>query len=502
MAIRKDANTLNSAERTQLVNALLQLKAEGIYDRFVLRHANANMMSIHRCAAFLPWHRRFLWDLEKELQRVSGNSDLGLPYWNWPSGGATASMWDDDLLGGDGNTNGIVTSGAFRQGQWLIVNSNGVQSGSLQRRLGRGAVSLPTTPQIQKLLRNAPYDSSPWNMTSRPSFRNMLEGWLGNGAAFHNLGHVWVGGSMLPMTSPNDPIFFMHHCMVDKLWHEWQLRFPDQGYLPVANGPFGQNLTDPMSDTPTASIGSRPIDVLDSAAIEIEYDQLLPGTPRPRPQPPAGNTDNLLTIDNATATPGQISTPGELDVFRFEVASFQEYVVETSGNSDTFITLSGPNDRLLEVARNDDGGVNLNSKITLNLSAGMYYVSVRLYSPSTIGDYAITVSSTQTASDIPQLIVDAPAISAAISVRNESDVYRFRVAQRASHTIETSGTTDTYLSLFGPNNESLLIQEDDDGGSGYSSRIRRVLSAGEYYTRVRHYSSEGTGAYSIGVRRE
>ena len=100
MAIRKDANTLTSSERTELVNALLQLKAEGIYDRFVLRHANANMMSIHSCAAFLPWHRRYLWDLEKELQRVSGNPNLGIPYWNWPSGGENASIWDNNLLGG------------------------------------------------------------------------------------------------------------------------------------------------------------------------------------------------------------------------------------------------------------------------------------------------------------------------------------------------------------------------------------------------------------------
>ena len=36
MAIRKDANTLSTAERSELVDAILQLKAEGIYDQFVL----------------------------------------------------------------------------------------------------------------------------------------------------------------------------------------------------------------------------------------------------------------------------------------------------------------------------------------------------------------------------------------------------------------------------------------------------------------------------------
>ena len=76
---------------------------------------------------------------------------------------------------------------------------------------------------------------------------------------------------MLPMTSPNDPVFFMHHCMVDKLWHEWQLRFPNQGYLPVNGGAFGQNLNNPMDSTPNGPIGDRPIDVIDSAALAIQY---------------------------------------------------------------------------------------------------------------------------------------------------------------------------------------------------------------------------------------
>lgn len=60
MAIRKDANTLSSSERAEFVGAVRILKAEGIYDQFVLRHANAIMTSIHRCPAFLPWHRSTL----------------------------------------------------------------------------------------------------------------------------------------------------------------------------------------------------------------------------------------------------------------------------------------------------------------------------------------------------------------------------------------------------------------------------------------------------------
>ena len=106
MAIRKDANTLSAAERAEFVDAILTLKAEGIYDQFVLRHANAIMNAIHRCPAFLPWHRRFLFDLERSFSVFPESHPVS--HWNWPSGGANAAMWNDDLLGGNGDAGGVV----------------------------------------------------------------------------------------------------------------------------------------------------------------------------------------------------------------------------------------------------------------------------------------------------------------------------------------------------------------------------------------------------------
>ncbi len=203
----------------------------------------------------------------------------------------------------------------------------------------------------------------------------------------------------------------------------------------------------------------------------------------------------------ASATPSRINTAGEVDFYRFDVSSFDEVTIETSGNSDTFMTLYGPNDATDLLVQNDDGGDNLNSKITLNLSTGTYFVSIRLYSPTLTGNYSVEVSSSAVQSSLPELMVDGAATSAAISVRNESDVYRFSVARRGRYIIETSGSTDIFLSLFSPDDQGELIEENDDGGVGLNSRIRVTLNAGEYYARVRHYSADGMGAYSIGVRR-
>ena len=491
MAIRKDANTLSAAERVEFVDAILTLKAEGIYDQFVLRHANAIMNAIHRCPAFLPWHRRFLFDLERELQRVSGNPNLGIPYWNWPSGGANAAMWNDDLLGGNGDAGGVVRTGPFRAGQWTVVNSSGSPAGPLMRAFGQnGFPTLPTQAEINQVMAVTPYDVPSWNMNSNPSFRNQLEGWIGPN--LHNRGHVWVGGSMLPMTSPNDPVFFMHHCMVDKIWHEWQLRFPNQGYLPASGGPFGQNLTDPMDSTPSGQIGPRPIDVLDSTALGIVYDDAVV---QPQPEIP------LLIVD-ANPMQADIGAPGEVDVFRFEVPSFGPYTLFTTGSSDTFMTLFGPNDPNIEVTSNDDGGENLNSQIDRNLSAGTYYLRIRLFSPSATGNYAVAVRAEGNAPNpIPELVVDGASINAAIAAANESDLYRFTITAEGIYTIQTTGTTDTFMTLHGPNSQLPEIARNDDGGASFNARIRRQISPGEYFVRIRHFSPVGTGPYSIRITR-
>ena len=108
-------------------------------------------------------------------------------------------------------------------------------------------------------------------------------------------------------------------------------------------------------------------------------------------------------------------------------------------------------------------------------------------------------SEGQPANPVPELVVNGASIDAAISAANESDVYRFNIATEAIYTIETSGTTDTFMTLHGPNSQIPEIDRNDDGGVSFNSRIQRQLSPGEYFARVRHYSPIGTGAYSIRV---
>lgn len=91
--------------------------------------------------------------------------------------------------------------------------------------------------------------------------------------------------------------------------------------------------------------------------------------------------------------------------------------------------------------------------------------------------------------------------TSSISSAGEQDLYTFDVLAAGQHTIDTKGSTDVVMSLFGPNSTTALIATDDDGGIGKNARIIASLSAGNYIAQVRHFDQAGIGNYSVRVRR-
>ena len=77
----------------------------------------------------------------------------------------------------------------------------------VRRSVGRRG-RLPAAWEVEALVRNSaiPYTT----------FTSVLEG-------FHNEVHGWVGGAMGSiLVSPADPLFWMHHAQIDRLWSMWQ----------------------------------------------------------------------------------------------------------------------------------------------------------------------------------------------------------------------------------------------------------------------------------------
>jgi tyrosinase len=297
MAVRKNQAALSAPEKQKFVQAVLALKAEkrgntNTYDRYVWEHRDTAPTDpatgepspdyAHAGPAFFPWHREYLLRFEADLQRISGDPNLGLPYWDWSVDQAPPSWpFTADFLGGNGrDSDGKVLDGEFafdarKDGdpkKWVLnVRIEAEEpTNYLRRQFGkdRDVTSLPTPEDVRAALRATPYDVDPWNSSSQSGFRNIAEGFFGGPPPqqpqMHNRVHVWVGGSMGPMTSPNDPVFFLHHCFVDKLWADrLNLHSNEAGYLPDSGAPQGHNYNDPMRPWNKPGDTVRPSDVVD-----------------------------------------------------------------------------------------------------------------------------------------------------------------------------------------------------------------------------------------------
>ena len=290
--IRKNALRLTEKEREAFIHAVWTLKENGIYDRYVSWHSAAGRFqtppgpvveqpntrrfhprsgneemaenlhgshgdrrnAAHIGPAFLPWHRYFLLRFEQDLQSV--DPSVTLPYWDWAADSeledpASSPIWSPDFMGGNGNPRWdfLVEDGPFATERWQVLDEAGNTAGGLRRNFASSpeVATLPTQEDVEEVLLVTPYDQEPWDSTSNPSFRNLLEGFGGEEPQLHNRVHGWVGGHMGSVpTSPNDPVFFLHHANVDRIWTMWKLRHRQERYMPRKGGPFSHNLHDPM----------------------------------------------------------------------------------------------------------------------------------------------------------------------------------------------------------------------------------------------------------------
>jgi tyrosinase len=304
-ATRRDITT-DTATRDKYVDGVLRLKKEinpqsglSTYDALVVWHVRAMMTmtpptqssrnAAHRGPVFLPWHRYLLIVIEQQLQRVLQDDTFGVPYWAWnrdgdlpPEQQAQAPVWGADSMGGSGDP---VTTGPFANPNadpnkfTVRVETNSMgQVVSANRGLARniaGDVStLPTTAQARAAVGLDTYDEPNWGVGSATTMRNVVEGWQPDPPGLHNRVHVFVGGDMAPASSPNDPVFFLNHCNVDRLWAAWQSKNPNAPYLPGRNAPaslkfhrLGDRLFSVFPNPPKVS------DMLDVADV-YTYDTL------------------------------------------------------------------------------------------------------------------------------------------------------------------------------------------------------------------------------------
>lgn len=223
----------------------------------------------HMGPQFLPWHRELLRRFESEVASAMGNPDFALPYWDWTTpAGALFSSADIGTRGvcPSGSVSGRLTTDGFRVNIYTspaspqpedVFSRDSIycmadpQVPALKRRspvVQRGAGCNPFAPtppaaaDVEHIFDLPTYDVDPFDSTvdEEASMRQNLEGYtdtdtnpicVTGGCRMHGRGHLYVGGELASGAgTPNDPVFFLHHGNVDRIWGEWQDMFGDATY--------------------------------------------------------------------------------------------------------------------------------------------------------------------------------------------------------------------------------------------------------------------------------
>jgi len=176
---RKNQAELTDTEKARYICAFNMINADGTLGQLVDIHQDMHMQ--HTNARLLPWHRVFLHLFEEALHNY--HPDVCVPYWDW------------------------TTSTGFPD--WLapvlpVVHTptrtiNVVRSPGSESWLSSIAAGVPTAMA----------------KTTYADFTAPING-------IHGSVHVWVGGTMSdPSVSPADPVFWLHHANLDRLWWAW-----------------------------------------------------------------------------------------------------------------------------------------------------------------------------------------------------------------------------------------------------------------------------------------
>ncbi|KAI0146499.1 hypothetical protein BJ166DRAFT_502310 [Pestalotiopsis sp. NC0098] len=300
MVVRKPWGSMAEADRKAYTDAVTCLQslpaqtpsdlvpgAKSRYDDFVAAHMNQTL-TIHYTGNFLSWHRWFVWSYEQALKEECGYNGTQ-PYWNWglyASDPASSPIFDGSDYSMGSNGEYIAGRGDLELALdenhtvYLPAGHGGgcVYSGPFTNMtVNLGPVSLPLNNGSTATSANNGYNwnprclvrdvtteanlgyansSSMINLLTVPDdikdFQETMQGKMNSGdLGVHGGGHYTIGGNPADdvYISPGDPIFFLHHGMIDLMWWLWQYldiesrQYVIDGTLTFQNSPASANAT-------------------------------------------------------------------------------------------------------------------------------------------------------------------------------------------------------------------------------------------------------------------
>jgi tyrosinase len=147
---------------------------------------------------FLPWHRLYLYYYERTLRKLSGNPNFALPYWDYfdyPADATKGNLLLPPLV----TEGGSVEKNSFFDGLRTLGLNERMVSMTPDNATATDAFAEPLFVGFSNVLEGEPHGA--------------MHCAVGNGCTTPHIGWVPVAG--------NDPVFYMHHANIDRLWQCW-----------------------------------------------------------------------------------------------------------------------------------------------------------------------------------------------------------------------------------------------------------------------------------------
>ena len=227
----------------------------------------------HNSWFFIPWHRWYLLYYEEivaaTIVKLGGPAGWALPYWNY----SDAS-----------NPKARSLPPAFIAPTMPDGKPNPLRNNIVRQRGNAG--ELVAGPQHVDLtcLDEVQFEADPTG--GSPGFGGPRTGFNHGGgpvgaveATPHGSMHVRVGGFMGRFnTAGLDPLFWLHHCNIDRLWTVWTALDPAHTD-PTANAWSGMSFD--FHDGTGAIVSKKIGDTIDTVTLGYEYEDLSPATVAP-----------------------------------------------------------------------------------------------------------------------------------------------------------------------------------------------------------------------------
>lgn len=204
-----DAEWKDYVEAVKTLHKQASAGGGNVYDDFTRGHG-VDEFQWHGGQYFLPAHRQMLWEFETALQQIKPG--VTIPYYDWS---INHERWPFDPVWGrvGGADGGPIPKEPFRGWRSALPNDHLVTRLMVENSLtdgnGENVFSLESRDELDVAI----------SLTSASfqEFATYVE-------IVHGLPHIAIGGDMEDgFHSPSDPVFYLHHSFVDKIWRDWQL---------------------------------------------------------------------------------------------------------------------------------------------------------------------------------------------------------------------------------------------------------------------------------------